>query len=216
MEVEINNNLVVDKTTDNSSAIMGKIEELKKLLPKKERKPRKFPDFVSEEEYLKIMKTAKQEHHKLAYLLAFESGMRISEIIGGKREDGSLIPKLTKDKIDLKNRSIYIEQAKGKKDRTIPLPKHFREKYLDLLPIKIGERALEKAFKSICKKIGLLETKPKLHFHSLRHGFAYKLNDKGADVTVIRDLMGHANVSTTNIYVSMNPKKALKSYEDLF
>jgi integrase/recombinase XerD len=216
MEDETKQIVTDDMGINNSSDIIQKIAELKKQLPKKERKPRKFPDFVSEEEFIKIMKTAKQDHHKLAYLLAFESGMRISEIIGSKRDDGSLIPKLTEDKIDLKNRSIHIEQAKGKKDRTIALPKHFKDKYLKLLPINIGERALEKAFKNVCRKAGLLETKPKLHFHSLRHGFAYKLNDKGADVTVIRDLMGHSNVSTTNIYVSMNPKKALKSYEELF
>jgi integrase/recombinase XerD len=62
----------------------------------------------------------------------------------------------------------------------------------------------------------LLEVKPTLHFHSLRHGFASNAVSKGIPIHHVRTLMGHSNISTTNVYLEMNPKEALKSYEELF
>lgn len=185
--------------------IQEQIEALKKQLPKKERKPKKFPVAISEEEFIKLMKYTKKKHHKLAFLLGFASGLRISEII-------HLEPR----HISLQEKLITIEQGKGHKDRTVPLPKGFQENYLKLLPINCGNRALELAFRRCCLKAGLLENKPKLHFHSLRHGFATTAISKGVPIHHIRTLLGHSNISTTNVYLEMNPKEALKSYEDLF
>ena len=85
-----------------------------------------------------------------------------------------------------------------------------------MFPLKIGIRALQKAFKSSCKKAGLLEIKPSLHFHSLRHGFGSQMAKKGVPIHHIRTLMGHSNISTTNVYLELNPTDALKSYEELF
>ena len=131
--------------------------------------------------------------------------MRISEIV-------NLEPR----HINFKEKYILVEQGKGSKDRTVPLPKGFREYYLRLFPLKCGVRSLEIAFKRACKKAGLLETKPSLHFHSLRHGFATNAINKGIPIHHVRTLMGHSNVSTTSVYLEMNPKEALKSYEELF
>ena len=66
------------------------------------------------------------------------------------------------------------------------------------------------------KKSKLLEKKPNLHFHSLRHSFGSRLAGQGVPIHHIRTLMGHSNISTTNIYLIANPAEALKSYEDLF
>lgn len=169
------------------------------------KKPKKLPVALSEEEFVKLIKNTKKEHHKVAFLLGFGGGLRISEVL-----------KLEPRHIIWTNRSILIEQGKGSKDRTVPLPKGFKESHLKLLPIKCGERALEKAFKAACNRAKLLETKPSLHFHSLRHGFATNAVSKGIPIHHVRTLMGHSNISTTNVYLEMNPKEALKSYEDLF
>lgn len=171
----------------------------------KKRKPKKLPVALSEEEFTKLLKHTNKKHHKLAFLLGYASGLRISEIL-----------KLEARDIDLHQKSVLVRQGKGSKDRTVPLAKGFREEHFKLLPIKCGERALEKAFKAACKRAGLLDSKPSLHFHSLRHGFATNAVSKGIPIHHVRTLMGHSNISTTNVYLEMNPKEALKSYEELF
>ena len=192
-------------TNQTSEEIEKQIEELKKQLPKKPRKAKKLPVAISEEEFDKLLKVTKHKHHKLAFLLGYASGLRISEIL-------HLEPR----HIVFQDKLILVEQGKGRKDRPVPLPKGFQEGYTKLLPINCGKRALEKAFKSAARRAGLLEIKPKLHFHSLRHGFATNAVSKGVPIHHIRTLMGHSNISTTNVYLEMNPKEALKSYEDLF
>lgn len=171
----------------------------------KKRKPKKLPVALSEEEFRKLLDHTNKKHHKLAFLLGFESGLRISEILNLETRD-----------IDIKEKKIFIRQGKGSKDRIVGLPKHFKEDYLKLIPIRCGERALEKAFKSASKRAKLLDNKPSLHFHSLRHGFGSHLANKGVPIHHIRTLMGHSNISTTNVYLELNPTQALKSVEDLF
>jgi integrase len=190
---------------ETEKEIQKRINELKKQLPKKTRKPKRLPVAISEKEFDSLLKATKLKHHKLAFLLGYASGLRISEVIHLERRH-----------FDLNKKVILIEQGKGGKDRTVPLPKGFQENYLKLLPMPCGKRALEKAFKSTAKRTGLLEIKPTLHFHSLRHGFATTNVSKGMAIHHLRTLMGHSNISTTNVYLEANPREALKSYEDLF
>jgi integrase/recombinase XerD len=166
---------------------------------------KKLPVAISEDEFEKLIKATMKKHHKIAFLLGYGAGLRISEITS-----------LDKRHIDIKEKRILVEQGKGSKDRTVPLPKGFREEHLALIPIKCSNRALEIAFKNACRKAKLLEVKPTLHFHSLRHGFASNAVSKGIPIHHVRTLMGHSNISTTNVYLEMNPKEALKSYEELF
>lgn|SRR3990167_7492150 len=174
------------------------------------RKTKKLPVAISEEEFTKLIQKTNSKKHKLAFLLGFASGLRVSEIL-----------KLEPRDIDLADKKILVRQGKYSKDRIVPLPKGFREDFLKLLPLKFknynsGSRSLELAFKKYCKDAGLLEIKPTLHFHSLRHGFGSRLANTGTPIHHIRTLMGHSNISTTNVYLEMNPKEALKSYEELF
>lgn len=171
----------------------------------KKRTPKRLPVAITDEEFILLIKNTNKDKHKLAFLLGFESGLRISEIT-----------KLEQRDINLNEKSILIRQAKGNKDRIVPLPKHFKESYLKLLPINVGSRALEKAFKSACNRAKLVENKPSIHFHSLRHGFATHCVKQGIPIHHIRTLMGHTNIATTNVYLEANPKDALKSVEELF
>jgi len=166
---------------------------------------KKLPVAINEEEFTKLIQNTNKKEHKLAFLLGYGSGLRISEIT-------SLQPR----NIRISDKTILVEQGKGSKDRTVPLPKGFKEDNLKLLPLKIGNRALEIAFKRACNRAGLLKIKPTIHFHSLRHGFASNSVKNGIPIHHVRTLMGHTNISTTNVYLEMNPKEALKSYEDLF
>lgn len=197
-----------------------KIETISAMTPKKQKK---LPVSITEEEFTKLLQNTEKERFRVIFLFGYGSGMRLSEIMGGLREEGTDIQPLTKEGIDLKLKQIRLENAKGSKDRIVPLPKGFREQYLKYLPftkdyknIESARRSVEKAFKRAALKAGLLNTKPSLHFHSLRHGFGTRLANQGVPIHQIRTLMGHSNISTTNIYLEANPQEALKSYEKLF
>ncbi len=168
-------------------------------------KPKKLPVAISQEEFTQLIKNTNKQEQKIAFLLGFGSGLRISEIT-----------RLEKRDINFKERNILVRQGKGAKDRIVPIPKGFKESHLKHIPIKVGVRALQRSFKSAATRSGLLKTKPTIHFHSLRHGFATRLVGQSVPIHHIRTLMGHTNISTTNIYLEANPKDALKSYEELF
>ena len=206
MDNLIEENLMENKTQiSQNEEILKQIESLKAQLPKKERKPKKLPVALTEEEFGLLLDNTKQKNHKVAFLLAFASGLRISEIV-----------KLEQRHIDMKQRRILIELGKGSKDRIVPLAKGFNEVMYKMIPLKIGVRALEIAFKRACNRAKLLEVKPSLHFHSLRHGFATHSVKSGMNILTIRMLMGHSNISTTNVYLQANPEAAIKDYMEKF
>lgn len=166
---------------------------------------KKLPVAIDENEFYELIKATKSEHHKVAFLLGYGSGLRVSEVV-----------KLEPRDIDFKERKILIRQAKGGKDRIVPLPEQLKSKHLVSIPLKCGVRSLQIAFKNALEGSGLIKTKPDAHFHSLRHGFATQCVKKGIPIHHIRTMMGHTNISTTNVYLEANPKEALKSYEELF
>lgn len=166
---------------------------------------KKLPVVIDVEEFTKLIKQTKRIDYKIIFLLGFGAGLRVSEVT-----------KLEKRDINFKERCILVRQGKGKKDRIVPLPKGLKESHLKYIPLKIGIRQMQRAFKNTSKKAGLLKNKPDLHFHSLRHGFATRCVSEGMPIHHLRTLMGHTNISTTNVYLEANPQSALKSYEDLF
>ncbi len=169
------------------------------------KKRKKLPVAIEEEEFIKLIKATKYDHWKVAFLFGFAAGLRISEVV-----------KLQKKDVDFIKGQIFIEDAKGGKDRVMAIPKGLMPKHLKHLPMKCGARALQSAFTKTATLAGLMKDKPGLHFHSLRHGFASKCAAAGMPIPYLRDLMGHENISTTNIYLRMNPKDAIKSYEEYF
>jgi integrase/recombinase XerD len=170
---------------------------------KSENRRRKLPSYMNEDEYNRLISLVKKDHHRLAFNLAYNSGLRVGEVV-----------KLKPEEIDIKGKRIFIKDSKWGKDRVVPLPKGFPAKYIKLIPLKCGIRALEIAFKNYVKKSGV--PKPDLHFHSLRHSFAIKCMEKGIPLNQIQVLLGHENISTTSVYLKINPKDALDSYENLW
>lgn len=155
----------------------------------------KLPETLSEQEFLQLLKATKQINHKLAFLLGFYQGMRISEIV-------SLNPM----NVDKGQKLIRIKQAKGKKDRNIPImPQTMR--YLRHLPITIKARALETAFKKSLKRA---EINKDLHFHSLRHSCAtWLLNVKKWDIRHVQQFLGHSRLDATQIYTHVSPQNLI-------
>ena len=161
---------------------------------------RKIPDTISEEELLKIIKVTKKKNHRVAYLLGFYQCLRVSEVI-----------KLHRKNIDMIKGFLHIKQAKGNKDRDIPIMDKVKH-HLRYIPISCGIRALERSI----KRHSLKAIDKDIHFHTLRHsGASYYLNEKNIDIRYIKDLLGHARISTTEIYLHVSPKNLKKAFENV-
>jgi len=172
-------------------------------MSEKKRKVRRLPKSVRPEEWDKLIKVIKKKD-KIAiigFLLAYGSGMRISEVLRCRSEhfqtDGM----------------IFIPESKYGVERKVPIPKGWRNDFMRLLPLKRTARTLERKFKSYSLKAGL---NPLYTFHSLRHGFATRLLERGVPINQVQLALGHSNISTTSIYTKASPQDLLKSYEEKF
>lgn len=167
------------------------------------RKTKKLPKSVRPEEFKELIKQvpADKKEIKIAFLLAYGAGMRISEVVRCE-------PK------HFRGNSIFIpDYAKYGVERVVPIPKGWREEFLKLLPLKKSDRTLQRWFEKYASKAKL---SPLYSFHSLRHGFATRALESGVPINQVQVLLGHSNIATTSIYTKANPIDAIKSYEDLF
>lgn len=168
--------------------------------------PSKLPVVLSRDEIQTILAAISNEKHNLMVALAYSGGLRVSEIIKLKIKDLNL-PELT----------IHIKDAKGNKDRITILPeklignikKIILGKDMDNFVFsserggKLTERTAQKVFENALHKTGIQK---EATFHSLRHSFATHLLENGVDVRYVQELLGHANIRTTQIYTKVtNP-----------
>ena len=154
-----------------------------------------------------FIKTQREENFSLNYglfLLSWKSGLRVSEVVN-----------LELQHIDRSRMQIFIERAKGKKDRYVMLSPVL----LDILsnyyktskpkPIHYifegpepgrpySAKSMQKIFQMAREKAGIHKT---LTFHTLRHSFATHLLEKGVDIKYIKDLLGHFDIKTTARYL---------------
>jgi len=165
-------------------------------------KPRKLPKSVRPEEFISLIKAVptKKKYIKISFLLAYGAGMRVSEVLRCKKEH-------------FRDTSIFIPESKYGVERIVPIPKGWKKEFNDMLPIPKTARSLQRWFKKYAKKAGI---NPSYTFHSLRHGFATRLVENGMPINQVQLLMGHSNLSTTNVYTKASPMDALQRYEELF
>jgi len=163
---------------------------------------RTLPKGLTEEEFVKLINVIpkKDKLARVSFLLGYGSGLRISEVINLQKEN-------------IKERHISIWKGKGNVDRTVPLPKLWKQWMLDEIPIKKGERTLQRKFKKYAKLSAL---PPHYVFHSLRHGFGLRAIERGIPANQVQLLMGHSSLSVTNVYTKARPTDALDKYEELF
>jgi integrase len=157
---------------------------------------RVLPEVITEEDLKKILEVTKKKHHKLAFAMGFYECMRVSEII-----------KLTSEDINKDQRLIYIKQAKGHKDRHIPIAPEIMNG-LKYLPIKCGIRSLQVAF----NKYSLMALNRRLNFHILRHsGISFYVNVRKLSSLQVQRLAGHSRITMTEIYTHVSPQDLIKA-----
>ena len=173
-------------------------------------KEHKLPDVLNEEEVLKIFKTVPNLKHRTMLMLAYASGLRVSELVRLRIED-----------IDGRRGLIHIRDAKGKKDRFTLFPESLREQLLtywktyqlgtsgwlfpgDTTSKHLAARSIQAVLKRAIKASSI--TKP-VSMHTLRHSFATHLLEHGTDLRYIQALLGHQSVRTTEVYTHVSTKE---------
>jgi integrase/recombinase XerD len=176
------------------------------------KKQQQNPHFFNQDEITQILKLTDNLKHKTMLMLAYSTGMRISEVTT-----------LKVWQIDSKRMQIIVEQAKGKKDRMTPLSPvllvMLREYFTAYKPLKTGylfcgqqpsepysTRSLQLVLQAAKKRAGILKPGS---VHALRHSFATHLLDKGTDVTMIMKLLGHNDIKTTLRYLHVTNRDVL-------
>ncbi len=177
------------------------------------KKQQQNPHFFNQDEITRIIKQTSNVKHKTMLMLAYATGMRVSEVTALKIWQ-----------IDSKRMQIIIERAKGKKDRITTLSPvllvMLREYFTAYKPKKEGylfcgqnadepysPRSLQLVLQAAKQRAGILKPGS---VHALRHSFATHLLDKGTDVTMIMKLLGHNDIKTTLRYLHVTNRDVLQ------
>ncbi len=199
-------------------------DELFKLetAPREKKKEKRIYEHVNEDDFIKLLHHTRKPQHRLGFLLGFASGLRVSEVVGGRRSDGTIMQKLQPEDIHIKEHKIFVRQAKGRKDRVTYSPKQLKERDLKYFPLNMGKRALQSAFLKISLRakinwqIGTYQRGNKdvpiyrYHFHCLRSSFVTRLLNEGVPAHHVMLLAGHESLSTTTGYAKSNPVDAIE------
>lgn len=175
---------------------------------------RKLPIYLIENELKKLLEAPQTDNpmerrdYAILMTLGF-TGFRLQELVGMNLDD-----------VDFENGTIKVF-GKGRKERLIPMNKLVRsglEEYLSVRTHveskavflnKFGRRLSGRSVENIVKKyvrragIGGKKISP----HKLRHTFATLLHMKDVDILEIKDLLGHASITSTQIYTHTNPSR---------
>ena len=174
------------------------------------KKPSILPKVINAKDIKQLFEVTINLKHNTMLKLCYGLGLRVSEIVNLKIKD-----------IDSKNMQVFIERAKGKKDRYANLPESILEQlrayFLEYRPkIYLFEgqygdqysiRSAQNVFKDALRKAKINKT---IGIHGLRHSFATHLLESGTDVTFIQELLGHKDIKTTLRYIHVS-KKSIKN-----
>lgn len=184
----------------------------------------KLPRVLSEDEVVRLLNqpditTAEGFRDRTMLEVLYATGMRVSELIN-----------LTLERVDL-NMKYIIAFGKGSKERIVPLGSvaaEFLQQYLEKVRPKLthagrntnivflafgGHELTRQRFWQIIRACGRKANINKaLTPHILRHSFATHLLDNGADLRSVQELLGHSDISTTQIYTHLTNKRLRDIY----
>ena len=177
-----------------------------------------LPNFLTENEMTKLIESPKQDNllgrrDRAILETLYSTGMRVSELVG-----------LNVETIDFIGGIVKV-LGKGKKERLLPIGKTALlaiRAYLDMRDKQRKElflnknyiRLTDRGIRNILNKyIRITSLKQHISPHALRHSFATHLLNRGADLRSVQELLGHVNLSTTQIYTHLSTERLKAVYE---
>ncbi len=181
----------------------------KKLEIRTPKIPKKIPTVLTHDEVKRMIELTKNTKHKLIIELFYSTGIRLSELRNLRVRD-----------LDLNEKVIWIRKGKGAKDRIVILSTYLSSELKKYINSKspedfvftgwrgqLSSRAVQKIIKEAAKRAGISK---KVTPHVLRHSFATHLLEAGVDIRKIQVLLGHSNLSTTQIYTTVTSSELKK------
>lgn len=178
---------------------------------------KKLPKVVSVSEIEKILANHLDETESLIMELLYGAGLRVSELVG-----------LETGNIDLISKYVRCF-GKGSKERIIPIGEKAKKainNYLKIREFYIKKFKLDTK-RLLIKENGKLMTRQDIYVfikkqgellkkhispHTMRHSFATHMLENGADLRVVQELLGHSDVSTTQLYTHVSKKRLKEIY----
>jgi site-specific recombinase XerD len=178
-------------------------------------KTTRIPDILSVEQLNELFAATEKLSYKVFFFTIYSMGLRLGEGIN-----------LTVGDIDAVNMRVHIRNAKGNKDRLVPLPEntlhivrdfwtvhkhpHFifpsrkrGVKNAHLVDKPLDRGGIQTAMKAVVNQLGI---KKRISCHSLRHSYATHLLESGVDLVELQKIMGHVSILTTSRYTHLTSK----------
>lgn len=174
------------------------------VLPSIER-PKRLPVVLNQNEIRQLLGTPKLLKHRLVLAMLYGCGLRNFELRNLQRRD-----------LDFDRKMLHVRQGKGRKDRYVPLSEmqiRGLKKYFlaenpvtwcfngydsEGGPVPLSSRGIQWIVREARKRSGIQK---EITAHILRHSYATHLLEMGLDIMSVRDLLGHADIQTTLIYL---------------
>jgi site-specific recombinase XerD len=181
-------------------------------LPLARRTGRRLPDAPKQREVEAVVAAFAGDdslavRNRAIFELVYSAGLRAGEAVGLDLGD-----------VDFEQELVHVRRGKGGKDRVVPLGEHAAEllvRYLHEARPQLARRAENALFLSVRGRRLDTSALRKLlpHPHRLRHAFATHLLEGGADLRTIQELLGHASLSTTQMYSHVDAKRLRRVYD---
>ena len=199
--------------------------------PKKKRRPFKLPDFLHPHQEQQLLAAAAGELARCK-IGTKRQGPCASKIAAAERDlftvqfglmTGLRVPEmtdLTLQNIDLVAREVRVKKGKNSKDRIVPIGDALLAPLTAwigaradgyLLPSRRGGRVPEITLYWRLVRLGKIAKLPSLHPHTLRHTFATRLYEATDDLLIVKELLGHESIATTQIYAHCAMRRKLRA-----
>jgi len=162
----------------------------------------KLPVILNRSELKELFKAPGLLKHRIVLTLIYSAGLRSQEVTNMKISD-----------IDFERKTIHIRQSKYKKDRIVPLSDYIAKGLKKYISVehpdtwlfngkepdgRYSVTGLGWVMREALKKTTI---KKQVNLHSLRHSYATHLLEDGVNIVIIKELLGHAQITTTIIYL---------------
>lgn len=178
-------------------------------------KDTKLPVVLNGSEVKALLNACKLLKHRLIIGLCYGCGLRCSEVRNIKVADA-----------DMERGMLHVKQGKGSKDRCLPLGKmlsrgisqyisaeHPRDYLFEGVDGKaMSQRGTQWVVSQAVKRARL---RKEIHTHTLRHSYATHLLEQGVNILTIKDLLGHAHIETTMVYLHIAKPSAQTVFSPL-